>query len=330
MSQLEALADHGGLEVTALCAPALAAALRPRRALRIVRLPTLAMPLRLVVEQLVVYRYARAADVVYMPSNFAAFMCPRPQIVTFQNAYHFGRAGREASRHLPRRVRAQVAVERRLASLSLRRANAVAAVSASLAAAIEADCPSTGKVKIVASAVSPLPSAPPARRGRPYVLAVSNDHVHKDWDGLAETFERHADLPQLVVVGAARTARRAERLRRTFSRTTWLGAVTDRQQLSSLYQGAACCVVHSHLESFSLAVLESLAAGCPVAATAIPAHVELSAGGGVALYPPDDPVRLVAAVHTALATPAAPQRHLRTWEDNAAQLAALLRGAAGR
>lgn len=49
----------------------------------------------------------------------------------------------------------------------------------------------------------------------------------------------------------------------------------DEDELVSIYRGALCTIVATHMEGFSIPVVEAMAAGSPVVASAIPAHKEL-------------------------------------------------------
>ena len=89
-------------------------------------------------------RVVRKHDVLYSPGNFAVLAAPRPQVVAFQNALHFGKAGAQFVRRVHSgRYRARTWAERRLARISLRRATAAVVLSESLGRAIAEDIPLT-------------------------------------------------------------------------------------------------------------------------------------------------------------------------------------------
>jgi glycosyltransferase involved in cell wall biosynthesis len=73
-------------------------------------------------------------------------------------------------------------------------------------------------------------------------------------------------------------------------RLVFVGHVSD-EQLATLYRGAACVVVPSRTEGFSIPVVEAMAAGTAVLASAIPAHREL-VDSPEFMFEPDDSVRL--------------------------------------
>ncbi|MBB3143621.1 glycosyltransferase involved in cell wall biosynthesis [Phyllobacterium trifolii] len=61
----------------------------------------------------------------------------------------------------------------------------------------------------------------------------------------------------------------------------------DEDDLVAIYRGATCAIVAAHMEGFSIPVVEAMAAGTPVVASDIPAHVELVERGDL-MFSPDD------------------------------------------
>lgn len=345
IAQMESLSRLPGVELTIYATPSVAARLQvscPHTTIRSRRIRSLTG--RLLWEQFVLPRVVRKHDVLYSPGNFAVMAAPRPQVVAFQNALHFGEAGARFVRRVHSgRYRARTWAERRLARISLRRASAAVVLSQSLGRAIAEDIPRTPHLRIVEGAPIPPRQLPPEHTGDgglplpdlvdPYALAVAHDYFHKDWDGLIEAFLRHPELPPLLLVGQCRSERRLEDLWETIlkgggsGRIHLLGPVLDDGTLHDLYRGAACYVAHSYLEAFPLTPREALVYGLPVAASDIPAHRELD-GAPMHLYPPDDLGALAEAIQLAFrmsieTTPRPPAG--RTWEDNARELVEVFR-----
>jgi glycosyltransferase involved in cell wall biosynthesis len=289
-------------------------------------------------EQVALARVARAYDVVYSMGNFAILATGRPQVVLLQNAYHYGSTARSVTDQVGGPAyRFRVNAEAALAGASVRRATRVIAVSQTLAASVAEDFPGE-PIDVVLGALPDdldLSAAGPADGGEPYVLAVSHDYPHKDWDGLVATFLAYEDLPTLKLVGEPRSPRRRRAIAALVGsggahRVEMLGPVSDRATLGRLYRDARCCVVHSRLESFALTACEAMQCGIAVAAGDIPAHREVC-GGYAHYYPLDDPAGLADAVRGAIASPRPPGATLkaRTWDENAAETARILRAAAG-
>jgi len=140
----------------------------------------------------------------------------------------------------------------------------------------------------------------------PYLLVVGTVEPRKDHATLVAAFElvraRHPEL-SLVVAGAsgwlAKDAASALRRRGV----VLLGRVSDAE-LDMLYLHAEVVLSGSIYEGFGLAVLEALARGCPVVATAIPAHVEL-VGDAARLFAPGDVDALAGEIEELLRDPSA-------------------------
>ncbi len=112
----------------------------------------------------------------------------------------------------------------------------------------------------------------------------------------------------------------------------WLGPVADAE-LPGLYRAAEAFVLPSLYEGFGLTVLEAMASGTPVVASARGALPEV-VGDAARLVDPRDPEQIAATVLDALGDDrlraAGPRRAAAfTWDRTAAELDALLRGLSG-
>jgi glycosyltransferase involved in cell wall biosynthesis len=339
VSQLGALHDIPGIELTVHAVGGVADRLAQACPdAHIHREPRRSLMRRIVWEQSVLAARARGYDAVYLPGNFALLLARTPQVLTLQKASLFTDAHRAFRRRrysVPGRAR--LALESAVSRASIRRATRVVAVSRSLADGIEADLGRLEHLRVIPSAPPELGAPGTDARWDPplpesYVLVVSADHPHKDWDGLIEVFAASGDLPPLVIVGTCARDRARVLSRRIAAlgagkRVRLLGAVDDRSALAALYSGADCCLVHSYIEAVGLTGLEALSLGVPVAASDIPAHREVL-GDAPMYYPPDDPEELAAAVRKALmsqpdhAQPTVPVTE--TWPANAAALTAVI------
>jgi glycosyltransferase involved in cell wall biosynthesis len=160
------------------------------------------------------------------------------------------------------------------------------------------------RIVVTPNGVDPVFSAEgPRRDGRPYVLFVGSLQARKDPVAAIETLARLPDDLGLVLVGPDKGS--GEEARRAASRLGVAGRVeftghVDKGELASLYRGAACLLFPSRYEGFGLPVVEAMASGTPVVATASGAVPEV-AGEAAILVEPGDPAELAAAVERALA-----------------------------
>jgi glycosyltransferase involved in cell wall biosynthesis len=174
----------------------------------------------------------------------------------------------------------------------------------------------------------------------PYFLYVGDLAGRKNVPFLIRAFDR-AELPaELLLVGRAdddlaevrdevERARHGDRIR-------LVEDVSD-QELDALYRSALALVMPSRYEGFGFTPLEAMARDCPVLASDIPAHREISGSG--ALLAPLDEERWVESLRQ-LAGDEALGRDLRergrqtvarySWTETARSLCRLLLTAGGR
>jgi glycosyltransferase involved in cell wall biosynthesis len=340
---LEAVAPD--LELHVLAAPANVVPLRAALHAGITVVP--GGRLRPVVEQLRLPAWGGAGDVLYCPGNFAPLLPARARVVlTLQNPNYFG-AGRLAphNRSIDRTARS------RLARWSAARADRVVVISQALRDALALDLPEvaarsdlllSGGPTWPEDPVRPV-ALPPGREA--FFLVLANDAPHKHIDRTVAAWDTAfggavADAPDLVVAGRFFDRGRAYAQRALVrpelrSRFHQLGGVTARAEVRWLLDNARALVSVASLEAHPLTPAEAGSLGCPLLLSDIAAHREVA--GDHARYVPattvgaDEP-DLVRALRDLGTTPAprAPWTWPVTWEDNAAQLAAILRDELGR
>ncbi len=176
--------------------------------------------------------------------------------------------------------------ERVLVRASLRRADAVVAVSAFTAERVAALTGRTCTVVHEAPAAGMVPPSPAAvaevrvRHGLPgtFVLHVGNVEPRKDLDTLARAC--HAAGVPLVVTGHSLWGTRAP------GGVRQLGHV-EAADLPGLYGAATLVAYASRYEGFGLPPVEAMACGAAVVSTPVPAVVE-AVGDGAETFRPGD------------------------------------------
>lgn len=262
-----------------------------------------------------------AALAALLTRLLAPFLTPRPRLVALLQVSYWreiravralrhegrvlGRPGLVEWRFVLGKGPLQVVFGWLTAQLSWR----VFAPSARTAAEIETDYHVRG-VRVLPNVTGGLETFPEPMTGAMpepgYLLYVGRLRIRKGvevlLEALAELRRRYPEARLLIAgTGEQMTALRAKTTALDLDdRVSFLGR-TSAGQVRSLLEGARCLVVPSTYEGMPLVILEAMAAGKAVVASAVSGIPEVVVDGETGwLVPPEDPPRLAAALGAVL------------------------------
>ena len=223
--------------------------------------------------------------------------CPCPAVVTIHDL--------SFERHPELMGRRDRLVFRTMVPRSVRRAERVLAVSEwTKRDLVEHYGIPEEKIVVTPNGVDPMFASHGARAGgAPYALFVGALQPRKDPLAALEAVALVDQDLRLVLAGPDKGS--GAEARRTASKLGLNGRVkfaghVEKQELAELYRGAVCLVFPSRYEGFGLPVVEAMASGTPVVATAAGSIPEI-AGDAAVLVEPGDPVALAGGIERALA-----------------------------
>ncbi|MBI3242593.1 MAG: glycosyltransferase family 4 protein [Chloroflexi bacterium] len=214
-------------------------------------------------------------------------------------------------------VRLQAPVSYRVEQQLLKGATRVAAVARSVASELAEYGLKPETVAVLGNGVDTTMFSPAEveQTAAPYVLAAGRLGLRKGFEDLIEcariVTEQISDVRFLIAgSGPLEQSLRTQIEKAGLSgRVELLGHIADRQRMAALYRGAAVFVHPAHYEGLPTVLLEAMACGRPVVATAVSGALDVvePEENGL-LTPPKDPAALAGTVARLLADPALGQR----------------------
>lgn len=243
---------------------------------------------RLVWEQAKLPAFARrlGIEVTFSPANFGPLFAPG-RVILLRNAVAVGRTERRFFKRLYWLALTVVT------AISVLRSNHVIAVSQYARDALTRGLPRSAQsgVSIVHHGVDPRFSPGPAEPlDPPFILAVGDLYVQKNFETLIEAFARVTRSQprlRLKIAGRALDTGYSEQIRKTVARlglqewVEFLGQV-DRGELISLYRHCLVFAFPSTVETFGQPLAEAMACGAPIVSSNTAAMPEVV--GDAALF----------------------------------------------
>jgi len=135
--------------------------------------------------------------------------------------------------------------------------------------------------------IEPIAAAAPAVADKPTVLFIGRHEPRKGLDVLLDAWEGIDRDARLQIVGVG--PQTDELKRRAVGDVEWFGTVTDGPRNALLRGAGVFCAPSLRGESFGVVLLEGMAAGTPVVASAIEGYSNVARSGQDALLvPPGD------------------------------------------
>ncbi len=153
------------------------------------------------------------------------------------------------------------------------------------------------RIRVAPPGIKPVftPDGPRAELGAPYIVTVATLEPRKNLQALAAAHRLLGGDTLLAVVGGEGWG---EQPMLDDPRVRRLGFVSD-DELAALYRGAAAAAYPSRFEGFGMPIVEAMASGTAVVASAHPSMDEAS-GDAALRADPDDPDAIAAALEQAL------------------------------
>ena len=285
-------------------------------------------PARLIWEQTAVPVTAARShlDVLFNPGFTAPMICPCPQVTVFHDLQH--------KRHPEHFRRRDLPFWRFFLYWSAVLSDRLIAVSESTRTDLLDVYPvESRQVHVVPHGVdAKFFEIGTRRRPEPLILCVSTLHPHKNLDRLIRAFAAfRKERPDYRLVIAGLRGFFARQLEEIAGEGVELTGWIPRDDLYRLFERASAFVYPSTFEGFGMPVLEAMAAGLPLACSAIE-PVQTVAGGAACLFDPASDDDLLSALRHVTGQTGNPSGVARarqfSWQASARATLEVLRAAA--
>lgn len=184
---------------------------------------------------------------------------------------------------------------------------------------IQATVPGDYDVLFNGVEVDEISSTAPTPTTHPTIFFCGRHEERKGLGVLLDAFRSLGPETRLWVAGDGPHSARLRQLHRDQERVTWLGRISDAEKFARLRAAEVFCAPSLHGESFGVVLIEAMAAGTPVVASALDGYRNVATDRvDSLLVPPGDTNALANALRTVLADPALASR-LRTNGNRRAQ-----------
>ena len=153
---------------------------------------------------------------------------------------------------------------------------------------------------------SEIRATAPLMTDRPAIFFLGRHEERKGLDYLLQAFTRLEGDVVCWVAGEGPDTRRLRSMHGGDPRIEWLGRITEADKMARMRAASVFCAPSLHGESFGVVLIEAMAAGTPVVASALDGYRNVATDDlNAVLVPPADVDVLVAALRRVLA-----DRHL--------------------
>jgi phosphatidylinositol alpha-mannosyltransferase len=147
-------------------------------------------------------------------------------------------------------------------------------------------------------------SVPETRSERPSIFFLGRHEERKGLDVLLASLSHLGPEVECWVAGEGPDTARLRDRHRSDQRIHWLGRLTEEDKLTRLRSATVFCAPSLRGESFGVVLVEAMAAGTPVVASALDGYRNVATDGvDAVLVPPGDVAALGSALSSLLADP---------------------------